>query len=479
MGRRKLWFALALGALVAGGFMATSLISYFVAHDAVAERIAEETLPLTSDNIYSEIQRDLLRTVLISSFMAQDTFVRDWAINGERDREAMIRYLASIQEQYETVTAFFVSERTRRYYHPDGVLKTVQPDEPGDAWYFRVRNLRERYEINVDRDTADRTRLTIFVNYRVLDYEGDYLGAIGVGLAVSAVTDLIETYQRRYGRRVYFVDRLGQVALHGSGFDAPGDLRDRRGLAPHATRILANPSSEFRYTDADGHTIYVNTRLVPALDWHLIVEQDDAAAQGRIRRTLLVNLAIALGFTVLVLTLSYVTVRGYQRRLEAMATTDRLTGAANRQAFELVFEQLRRGARRRNSPVSLLSLDVDHFKAVNDRYGHHAGDVALRSLVERIRGQIREADTIARWGGEEFVILLADCDLEDALRRAERLRAQLAGEEISVPGGRVRLTVSIGVAECGAEEPLESVMQRVDSALYAAKRGGRDRVFRA
>ncbi|MDZ7809674.1 MAG: GGDEF domain-containing protein [Arhodomonas sp.] len=161
-----------------------------------------------------------------------------------------------------------------------------------------------------------------------------------------------------------------------------------------------------------------------------------------------------------------------------MATTDRLTGAANREAFELVFEQLRRGARRRRSPVSLLSLDVDHFKAVDDRYGHHAGDVALRSLVGRIRAQIREADTIARWGGEEFVILLADCDLEDALRRAERLRGHLGGEEIrhaGRPGARPDRGLRRRRRMPATEEPLESVMQRVDSALDAAKRGGRDR----
>ncbi|MDZ7809672.1 MAG: hypothetical protein U5L11_05265 [Arhodomonas sp.] len=102
MGRRKLWFALALGVLVAAGSTATSLISYFVAHDALAERIAEETLPLTSDNIYSAIQRDLLRTVLISSFMAQDTFVRGAAaIGGEAGpaTATMPRYLALDPEQ--------------------------------------------------------------------------------------------------------------------------------------------------------------------------------------------------------------------------------------------------------------------------------------------------------------------------------------------------------------------------------------------
>lgn len=124
------------------GFLATSLTSYFVARDSISRNISEQMLPLTSDNIYSEIQRDLLRPILISSVMATDTFVRDWALSGEDDNTQIIAYLTEIQQEYDTITAFFVSENTRQYYHPSGVLKTVSENDPDDAWYFRVRNLR-------------------------------------------------------------------------------------------------------------------------------------------------------------------------------------------------------------------------------------------------------------------------------------------------------------------------------------------------
>jgi hypothetical protein len=164
------------------GFLATSLTSYFVARDSLSRNISEQMLPLTSDNIYSEIQRDLLRPVLISSLMATDTFVQDWTSGGEADAERIRVYLRAIQQEYGTITAFFVSDRTRNYYHPDGIIKTVDAANPDDAWYFRVRDMREPYEINVDIDTADRTRLSIFINYRVLDSDGNYLGVTGVGL---------------------------------------------------------------------------------------------------------------------------------------------------------------------------------------------------------------------------------------------------------------------------------------------------------
>lgn len=134
MFQRKTYFVVGLAALPVCGFLATSLISYFVARDSIAKRISQATLPLTSDNVYSEIQRDLLRSALISSLMAHDTFVRDWVLSGEKAPEKIVHYLSEIRRKYDTITAFFVSDRTRRYCHPSGIFKKVSPDDPGDAW---------------------------------------------------------------------------------------------------------------------------------------------------------------------------------------------------------------------------------------------------------------------------------------------------------------------------------------------------------
>lgn len=475
--RRKLYFGLALTALLVVGFLATSLISYFVAHDSLAERIAEESLPLTSDNIYSEIQRDLLQPILISSVMSHDTFVRDWTLAGEQDPGRIIDYLKEIQAKYGTITAFFVSDRTRRYYHPSGILKTVDPSDPADAWYFRVRDLNDPYEVNLDADTADPGRLSIFINYRVHDYAGRYIGATGVGLSVNAVTDLIETYQRRYGRQIYFIDREGNVALHGAAFQGAMRIQERPGLGRYATHVLANPSSVFSYTGPDGGTVYVNSRLVPEFDWYLLVEQTDSPGHTRIQNTLIVNLLVALGITLLVLLIAHFTVRGYQRRLEEMATTDKLTGATNRQVFDMIFDYAVRAAgRRNNEPISAVAIDIDHFKQVNDTYGHQGGDVVLRELAAVIRGHIRDTDTLCRWGGEEFLLLLSDCELEAARRRAEVIREAVAAHPIRFGRDDIRVTISLGVAQYRVNEELSSLVHRADMAMYQAKRLGRDRV---
>jgi len=473
---RKLYFAIALSSVLLLGFITTSVVSYFVAQESLNTRIAEETLPLTSDNIYSEIERDLLRSVLISSLMAHDTFLRDWADRGEREPVKVLRYLQQIQRKYDTTTAFFVSEATRRYYHPDGVLARIEPDDPQDAWYFRVRAMNERYEINVDTDTADRQRLTIFVNYRVIDDDGDFLGATGIGLSVQSVARLIESYQRRYGREIFFIDDSGNVTLRGEGFSGPENIRERDGIARVATQLLTSPSTATRYVHPDGHTVHVNSRLVPELGWYLVVQQSRSAAESRILGTLMLNVGVALAITVLVSIIGWFTVRGYQSRLEEMASTDKLTGGASRQVFDMIFDHVTRSARRHRTSVSLLAIDIDGFKPVNDEHGHAAGDAVLRALAGIFRERLRETDTLCRWGGDEFLVLLADCSLENAREIAEEIRAAVAARPIRHDDQEVDVTVSIGVTEYRPGEDLGSLAARGDTALYEAKRRGRNTI---
>lgn len=481
MHRKKVYIVVALILLLVAGFLATSLISYFVARDSIAQQISEQALPLTSDNIYSEIQRDMLRPVLISSLMAHNTFLRDWIVAGEQDSELVRRYLAGIQNSYDTITAFFTSEATRNYYHSTGIVKQVDLASEEDAWYARVRDMREPYGINIDIDTVDRNRLGVFVNYRVLDEAGNYLGAIGVGLAVTSLATLIDNYQQRYGRTIYFVDRQGKVTLSGANDRAVVEqyLQERPGLDTLAAQVLSSPSTSLRYTNALGDRVFLNSRLVPEFDWYLMVEQEENRATAQIHNTLLVNTSLALFIMMLVLAAAHFTLKTWQRQLEFMATTDQLTGLANRHMFEILFEQAMKRAQREQVPISVLALDIDHFKKINDTWGHQAGDLVLRGIGELLRTHVRASDVVCRWGGEEFLVMLDNCNQQEAGERARALATRVRG--LQVPFGRehISLTISCGVAGLYPGESLESAVARVDKALYTAKGQGRDQVHLA
>jgi diguanylate cyclase (GGDEF)-like protein len=160
-------------------------------------------------------------------------------------------------------------------------------------------------------------------------------------------------------------------------------------------------------------------------------------------------------------------------KLRETATCDSLTGALNRGAFEEHLRAERARSLRNGRPYAVAIIDVDHFKLVNDEHGHAAGDAALVRLAALVRANTRAGDVFARVGGEEFALLLADTDLDQAASLAEGLRGLLRRETAYDP---VPLTVSIGVAAADAEGQAD-VMLAADRALYGAKRAGRDRVM--
>ncbi len=474
--KRKLVIVITI--LLAIGFLATSLFSYQASRASIRAEIVDQELPLTSDSIYSEIQKDLIRPVFIASMMASDTFLRDWAINGEGegDATAIAKYLNEIKVRYQAFTAFFVTEKSRRYYHADGLLKSVREDEPRDRWYFRVRDLKEAYETNVDPDLANRDALTIFINYRVLDYNGRFIGATGVGLSVDSVHRLIRNYQERFHRRIYFVDRQGDFVHLGNSGSQSGSMRDVEGLSGIADAILAAKSNSFHYT-RQGQSVLLNSRYIPDLGWHLIVERVEEDALGAVRQTLLTNLVICLTVVGLVLFLTTLTLNRYQRRLEEMATTDKVTGLLNRQSFEILMHKSFADFHRKRRATGILVIDIDFFKRVNDQHGHLQGDRVLREVATLIGASLRDADYLCRWGGEEFVVVTRECSLEQTLGIAEKLRAGVEAHDFGEAGQALKVTISLGVTELQDNDSTpEQALSRADTALLTAKRDGRNRV---
>ena len=464
--------------LLVAGFLTTILASYLVSRNAIRQSVAEQALPLTSDNVYSEIQKDILRPVFISSLMASDTFLRDWMLGGEKDVDKIARYLKQVKDKYHTVSSFLVSERTRRYYYPGGVLKTVSAKEPRDVWFFRVRNMKADYETNVDLDMANRDAMTIFINHRVLDYDGHFIGATGVGLTVDTMTGLLDSYQRRFHRNIYFVDRDGMIKLTGRSMrGVHGSIRQLPGISAIADKILNGrvTPTELEYR-RNGDTVLMSSRFIPELGWYLLVEQNITHEVQPIEHVFYLNIAVSAIVTLLILALTLLAVNRYQRRLEAVAGTDPLTGLLNRQAFEFLFQQAMLDSERRGSPLCAILFDVDYFKMVNDNYGHLAGDRILRQIADIVRQTLRESDIVTRWGGEEFLVLLKDCPLEQAAAVAEKLRIAIAGHEFVLPGGKLALTASLGVAAYLRHETSNGFFARADKALYRAKSEGRNRV---
>jgi diguanylate cyclase (GGDEF)-like protein/PAS domain S-box-containing protein len=228
----------------------------------------------------------------------------------------------------------------------------------------------------------------------------------------------------------------------------PEDAADIESKAQVSAQNLSHYHAEFRIRHNDGSIRWIECRAAP-----------EKEADGSIIWT-----GILLDITQRIQA---------EEQVRIMAITDGLTGINNRQEFDRLLEHEIERANRYHTPLSLLMYDLDHFKQVNDRFGHNTGDTALKTVTSLVNDNIRNIDIHGRWGGEEFMVLLPQTGLSTAKDVAEKLRQTIASHQFNKLGS---ITASFGVVEFAPHEKAKSLAQRVDEALYRAKALGRNRV---
>lgn len=252
----------------------------------------------------------------------------------------------------------------------------------------------------------------------------------------------------------------------------------------------------FALLTAANFAVFVWVLLIPALS-HLLLGRRDGSIVAVVYSLLAVGIfflrfgsspsvahvtAVAdymlCAVTLFVISFAHETsVERSERRLREVAELDSLTRLATRYRFRQLYEQAREQAGGASRHAALIVMDLDHFKAVNDSYGHDVGDVVLRTVAARLLHHCRPSDRLGRMGGEEIAALLFDVDRDEALQQAERLRACIARDPVDARGQQIAVTMSLGMVVFDlAAAPFETVFSRADALLYQAKRDGRDRV---
>lgn len=475
---------LLLAILLAFGFVGGSAINYRITQASVHSQILQNDLPLTMNNIYSDLTSELTRPILVASSMAADTFLKDWVMDGEQDQNKVRKYLLEIKEKYAFFSTFFVSAYSSRYYHFKGIHKIISPADSHDVWYYRFIGSDMEYDLDVDTDEADNNVLTVFINYRVEDTQGRLLGVTGVGLKMESLARLVEDYKRRYGRSVFLTDRQGLIQVHqDTSLVEKVKISEINGLAGIARAVLeiTDQPKTFEYR-RDGDKILLNVRYIESLKWLLFVEQNETAALQTARMNFVRAVVIGFLTSVFVFCITLMTINRYQREIEKLVVSDELTGVANRRKLEEEFNRLTKRSSRTRQPFCLILMDLDGFKNVNDTLGHLFGDEVLQRISNLVANVLRPTDVLARWGGDEFAIL-TESSLEEAVMVAERVRSTVEKIDWPIVQGvlcandpRSAVTLSLGVSQYREEEVFAHVLARADKVLYLCKQKGGNRV---
>ncbi|MES0371932.1 MAG: diguanylate cyclase [Mariprofundaceae bacterium] len=318
--------------------------------------------------------------------------------------------------------------------------------------------------------------LVWFVASIIIAYERekDHLHELAIQKKDAAIRDIVDTA----------FDAIITINQHGiiSSFNPAArqmfGYEEHEAIGNNINMIVPSPHREM-------HDDYL-TRYITTREAHIIKKPREVEAVKKDGSTFPVELCVGakeLGkewlFTGII---RDITERKQMKaKLEKMATTDALTGLFNRGHFNRAFENEYRRSTRYDLPLSLIIMDADHFKSVNDNYGHPAGDAFLIALAKEISGVAREVDIVARYGGEEFVVILPQTGGKDAMIMAERLREAIEAMKITFEDHTISRTASIGVVSLQnvpADSP-DDLLKAADSALYRAKDGGRNRVEQA
>ncbi|OHU91815.1 MULTISPECIES: sensor domain-containing diguanylate cyclase [Pseudoalteromonas] len=458
---------LILTLLLLAGFTFTSWFSFHMAHNSLSEGIVDDALPLTSHLISTDLQKQLQAPIYVAQSMAQNHFVHLWLNDSDPSTDQLFVFLDKTRKLFQSQTSFLVNHKTLTYYHYDGRTHRLDLNAQESLWYQQAITSSHRdYILNVDVTPQDNFRAIVYVNHKIV-LNGELLGVAGVGIQLSDLRALIKQYQTLYQRKVYFADHQGRLLFYNQSLLPNRTLHSEFGA--HQSAIIEQKNYKFSVKH-NGVERLINSRYIPELGWYLLVEQE-FTTQTKLTDALIANLLLGVVITLCILAIAQLTFNQYQSRLEAIALTDKLCNVLNRQAFEPQLQKHIARARMGRVPLSLLLLDIDHFKQVNDRHGHLAGDRVLKHFAQLCQSVANHSDIICRWGGEEFMILMPNTYLSHAQQLSEKLRERLAACECEVP-----ITISVGIAQYQPQESEDEFLKRADDALYRAKNRGRDRV---
>ena len=398
--------------------------------------------------------------------------------------DAARAYIASIQANLPDVVAIRVTDASGNVTLQSEYTQTSPPGIEGQAYFALLRDTCfSGIAISEPHRDGPEGPWVVDIARRTEYPDGRFAGAVIAPIPVERLVTMLAAAD---------VGSNGAVSLRGDDLKIiarhpPVRPGTEVAGAPEGLRELVDKgeiSGTFHATSTiDGVERLYSYRKVAGYPLHITVGRATAEYLGHWRRDMgvvavlsSILLAVALGATLMV-DRAWRRQRRVSQLLEMQAHTDALTGIANRRRFFEVAEAELARTRRYDKPLSLLMLDIDRFKEVNDTHGHRAGDRVLQQLARTCLEVLRTVDVAGRVGGEEFAILLPETALDGAVEVAERLREAVAKAGVAREEGvPLRVTVSIGVATTAGSANLDTLMSQADDALYDAKHRGRNRV---
>ncbi|QHI71703.1 sensor domain-containing diguanylate cyclase [Aminipila terrae] len=444
----------------------------------LVEHHLENIVSLADTDISKHIENSMTKPVMVSKTMANDEFLKEW-LSQEKENvgdsaylKQLYEYLKAYQKEYNYTTVFCISAQTDNYYYQNGLNKTVSNSDPHDVWYYNFIKSGREYDLQVDTNESNKNNITVFVNFRVESSDGRLLGVIGVGLQVASIEEAIHAYEDDYDLSVYIINAGGaKNSFTGDTeiFVKKEDLTKRTGIRDKIEMNNSDKPKMQWFTSGDERKCVI-TKYDDTLGWYLVLEKDTNSISSMFQKGIKGNIVFMLISLVICIMVTTTVFLNYNKRMVAMENIDELTGLPNRKLFFKRYAAFVRKHREQRN--TMFMFDIDHFKCINDTYGHMFGNAILAMVGEELRQTVNEYGIGARWGGDEFLGILAVESQE-----AEQILQQLMDKlKKGSTDNRYHVTISVGMAEINPKLSTEQMVNKVDEALYCSKEGGRNKI---
>ncbi len=446
---------------------AFSYATYNAIGNIVAEQIQVQQEAVSP--VFELVRDELLRPLYIAETFASSVDFTTTMDSTDIDEAALLSRLQAM-EQDLGLKFFVASERTRKQYFSDG--STLDLVEGKVAWYFEAMAT----EKSLMADLGQVGDVHLFFDVRIQSSDGEFLGYVGVGKRIQQFVDTFGEYKARYGYDFLFTNDRSEIILSSLPelvvTDAYIPTLESLDWFEHGDASEEGHDSEV--IDVNDEDFLISEFGIEELGWRLLLLIPLEARQAQITRSFVSSAAAAGAAVLLLAMLVFFLMRLYKQSVENKSATDLLTGLPNRAFVQRCYEQLRRDGK----GLCAVIIDLDHFKAINDTYGHNAGDRVLKAAAAVFTDVLRDNDIVGRWGGEEFVMLLPEASVDTGVAVAERARHSLEKLTVGLRESSVSVTASFGVAYGPArDEPLADLLARADKVLYEAKEMGRNQVM--
>ena len=386
------------------------------------------------------------------------------------DEKKILNKLAKISEEFGMV--FFVaSEKSRIQYNSDGTTLVLSPSEV--EWYFRTKKMPQ----DIIGVLGNREDIHIYFDFKIYNDTGEFLGFIGVGKRLQGFITAFEDFKNEFGYEFVFVDQNNDVVLSSdTSIVADGNRIVSLDELPWYKALTPEQHSESGYENSlvnvDGEDFLIAKAELKALNWKLFLINSLEVRQNRNTKHFVVQTLYIIGLVLVALLFAWMFIRYTWAEFILKFQKDVVTQLPNRAYISARFEKISNDKR----ALSVIISDIDFFKTINDTHGHAAGDKVLNEIAGIFKSLIREQDVAARWGGDEFVIVLPLASLSVAEEIAQRAQIAISKHEFMFDGQQLHITASFGVTFSQDNRKLEEIVADADKALYEAKKSGRNSV---